>query len=106
MLKIDLTGSATLVVGFGPTREVERFEVPADELDRIFAAIDEAGGIAALDQGIDTGCADCFLYELSDGDEEATADSVTASGEFARATAPLQKLIEQHRPAGSGVKAG
>lgn len=94
-LTISEDGSATLTSGgYGADPRTSTFRVPADELDAITSAI-EAVGIDELDVGISEGCADCFVYELEYGGETATADSVTAMGEFAHATASLDKLLNR-----------
>ena len=103
LLEIEANGSATLTVGYGPNQRVEEFGVPPAELERIAAGI-ESAGIDALDRGVDTGCADCFTYELGFEGETATADSVTSTAAFSGAVGPLVALIEQHRPPESGGK--
>lgn len=90
-LTIDEDGAATLTTE-GPKPRTETFRVPADQLDAITSGI-EATGMAQLDAGISEGCADCFVYELEYGGQTATADSVTAPGEFAEATTPLERLL-------------
>lgn len=94
-LEIAADGSATLTVG-GPDPQTGEFQVPPAELEEITSAI-ETIGIAALDQGISDGCADCFVYELELDGETASADSVTSTAAFADAIAPLEALMEEHR---------
>jgi hypothetical protein len=102
-IEIEPDGTATVKVGFGETEQTEEFDVPVAELEGIVAGI-EAVGMEELDQGIDEGCADCFLYELEFAGETASADSVTITDAYADATAPLQKLIDEH--SAGAVKGG
>ena len=94
-IEIEPDGSARVESGFGATQRTEDFVVPAPDLDEIVEGI-ESAGMDALDQGVELGCADCYLYDLGYGGETASADSVTITDAYAEATAPLQKLIDEH----------
>ncbi len=101
-LEIGADGDAELTLGYGADAAVERFEVPADELETIQRGLGEVN-FDEIDEGQESTCADCFVYEISYGGQKATSDDISLSEDFRAAAATLVRLAEEH---GAGADKG
>ena len=68
-LVVDADGSATVEAGVDPARET--FELDPDELEQLRAELEAAGFDGFAQSTEPTGCADCYVYEVTyDGDDD------------------------------------
>jgi hypothetical protein len=83
----------------------ERFDLSAAELGELEEAVD-AADLAGVSVAPESGCADCFVYEISTAAGTATYDDAQASGladgevpeSVLTLSAMLSGLIAEHAP--------
>lgn len=100
-LLVDRGGRATVSIGGGsPTS----FTLSDSELGRLEAALQAADLAAVTDR--ETGCADCFRYEVTyDGTTVAYDEVAEPPPSVAAVVSQLGGLVAEHSPAG-GAAAG
>jgi hypothetical protein len=95
-LEVDQDGSATVEAGVDPARE--SFDVDADEVEGLLGEL-EAADFGAVDSGEQTGCADCYVYEIVyQGETTSYDESQTVPGSVSTVVAHLTEIAEAHYP--------
>ena len=99
-LAIEPDGQARLQVGIVEPRSTT-FEVPAATLDELYRGLEEAGIADWEPPEEESGCADCFTYEVGVGSEHVDGDEIDFPAELEPMLAELQEMV-----AGNAARAG
>jgi hypothetical protein len=90
-LVIEPDGAAVLKVGYMDPAVVE-FDVPEAQLEELTETFDEVGFSELQSPTEDSGCADCFLYDVTLGDQSVAGDDINV-GIAGRPSAPGGRSI-------------
>lgn len=95
-LRVERDGAATVIAGYGPT-EPQTFQIGEDELALLESELD-AADFEAIDPG-PTGCADCFIYEVTyDANSYSYDDVADPPQSVLTAVGHLGQLTADHYP--------
>ena len=101
-LAIEPDGQARLQVGIVEPRSTT-FEVPAATLDELYRGLEEAGIVELEAPEEESGCADCFTYEVGMGSEHVDGDDIDFPAELEPVLGELQEIVADNAArSGSG----
>ncbi len=104
-LRIHRSGSASLIVRLPPQgdvrkAELSRFELGAAQAQGLAGALKRSGFEGLEPTPTNSGCADCFVYELATPANALRFDQATIPRALRPVLARLDAIVAAHRPGG------
>ncbi len=101
-MTIEAGGSGIVEAGVDPAREA--FELGSDELEQLRSELEAADFEGFEQRSEPTGCADCYVYEVTyDGTTVSYDQSETIPEPMTAAVAHLSEIAAAHYPADAGT---
>jgi hypothetical protein len=104
LLTVGQEGEAKLELGFLPDTSLTRFQLSQAELQMLRTALDKAE--LEPGNGPQTGCADCFTYEITTAAGTSTFDQTTIPAGAEDLVQALQQIVEDNIPARAAAAGG